>query len=139
MKAFLKNYHQTPRKVRLVVDSIRGKSVVQAQRTLLFMPKYAAPTIAKLLDSAVANARSSGASPEELFIKMIAVNKGLVAKRGRPFARGRSGTIRKAMSHVTLELGLLSSKTPKKSAKPAKVPTSEPKTVVKKTVAKKSK
>ena len=117
MKAFLKNYHQTPRKVRLVADSIRGKSVVQAQRTLLFMPKYAAPAISKLLDSALANARAVGASPEELFIKMIAVNKGIVARRGRPFARGRSGTIHKAMSHVTLELGMLSTMKPKKGAK----------------------
>ncbi len=105
MKASLKNYHQSPRKVRLVADAIRGKSVSQAQRLLKFMPKYAAPAIAKMLDSAVANAGRSGTSAEQLFVKMIAVNKGMVSKRGRPFARGRSGVIRKAMSHVTLELG----------------------------------
>ncbi len=105
MKAFLKNYHQSPRKVRLVANAIRGKSVVQAQRSLMFMNKYAAPAIGKLLDSAIANARSSGATAEELFIKTIAVNKGVVGKRGRPFARGRSGVIRKTMSHVSLELG----------------------------------
>ncbi len=105
MKAFLKNYHQSPRKVRLVADAIRGKSVVQAQKTLMFMPKYAAPAISKLLDSALANARVNGASPDDLFIKMIGVDKGVMSKRGRPFARGRSGVIRKTMSHVTLELG----------------------------------
>ena len=116
MKAFLKNYHQSTRKVRLVADTIRGKSVAQAQRTLLFMPKYAAPAIVKLLNSAVANARTSGVTPEELFVKMIAVNKGIVGKRGRPFARGRSGVIHKEFSHVTLELGLLTAMKPKKGA-----------------------
>lgn len=105
MKAHLSNHHQPPRKVRLVADSIRGKKVPDALRLLTFMPKYAAPVLAKLLNSAVANARNSGATAEELYIKTIEVNKGLVSKRGRPFARGRSGVIRKTMSHITLELG----------------------------------
>ena len=102
MKATLKNYHQSPRKVRLVADMIRGKSVVAARAALHFLPKKSSPTIAKLLDSAVAN---SGIAPDVLFVKSIAVNKGAVMRRSRPFARGRSGTIRKTMSIVTLELG----------------------------------
>jgi large subunit ribosomal protein L22 len=105
MKALLKNYHQSPRKVRLVADLIRGKSVPAARAALLFMPQKSSPAISKLLDSAVANARTSGVSVESLFVKSIAVNKGAVARRSRPFARGRAGSIRKTMSIVTLELG----------------------------------
>lgn len=106
MKALLKNYHQSPRKVRLVADLIRGKSVPQARAALMFMPQKSSPAIAKLLSSAVANARSTGKSESELFVKSIAVNKGTVMRRARPFARGRSGSIRKTMSIVTLELGM---------------------------------
>jgi large subunit ribosomal protein L22 len=102
MKATLKNYHQSPRKVRLVADMIRGKSVPAARAALHFLPKKSSPAISKLLESAVAN---SGATPDALFVKSIAVNKGAVMRRARPFSRGRSGSIRKTMSIVTLELG----------------------------------
>lgn len=105
MKAFLKNYRQAPRKVALVAHMIRGKKVVVAERELAFLSKKASPVFAKLLASAVANARAVGASPEELFIKTLTVNKGAMQKRGRPFSRGRSGVIRKTMSHVEIELG----------------------------------
>lgn len=105
MKALLKNYHQSPRKVRLVADLIRGKSVVRAKRELQYLPKKSSGAVEKLLDSAIANARTQGASEEQLFVKTIAVNKGMVMRRYRPFARGRAGSIRKTMSIVTLELG----------------------------------
>lgn len=105
MKALLKNYHQSPRKVRLVADLIRGKSVPAARVALRFLPKKSSPAIAKLLDSAIANARAHGATPEHLFVKSITVNKGAVLRRARPFARGRSGSIHKEMSIVALELG----------------------------------
>ena len=124
MRASLQNYHQSPRKVRLVADLIRGKSVPAAIQALTFLPKKSAPAVAKLLNSAIANARSSGASAEELFIKTIAVNKGVMSKRGRPFARGRSGVIRKTMSHVTLELGRFAPPA-KKPARAKKVSTSK--------------
>lgn len=102
MKASLKNYHQSPRKVRLVADMLRGKSVPAARAALHFLPKKSAPALSKLLDSAVANANIA---PDQLYVKTIAVNKGGVMRRARPFARGRSGSIRKTMSIVTLELG----------------------------------
>ncbi len=105
MKALLKNYHQAPRKVRLVADLIRGKSVPAARSALTFLPKKSSPVITKLLDSAVANARGTGHTAENLFVKTITVNKGTVMKRSRPFARGRSGTLRKEMSIIFLELG----------------------------------
>ena len=102
MKATLKNFRQAPRKVRLIADMIRGKSVPAARAALLFMDKKSSPAIEKLLNSAVAN---SGVAPDSLFVKTIAVNKGIVMRRARPFARGRAGSIRKTMSIVTLELG----------------------------------
>ncbi len=114
MKALLTNYHQAPRKVRLVADLIRGKSVPAARAALSYLPKKSSPAIGKLLDSAIANAGAIGASPENLFIKTITVNKGLVMRRARPFARGRSGSIRKEMSIIFLELGA-STKPPKAS------------------------
>src|SRR5438552_75510 len=98
MKALLTNYHQSPRKVRLVADLIRGKSVPAARAALRYLPKKSSPAISKLLDSAVANARSRGASAEQLFVKTVTVNKGAVMRRSRPFARGRAGAVRKTMS-----------------------------------------
>lgn len=104
MKALLTNYHQSPRKVRLVADLIRGKSVASARAALTFLPKKSSPAISKLLDSAVANARAVGNTAEDLFVKTITVDKGLVMRRSRPFARGRAGAVRKTMSIVFLEL-----------------------------------
>lgn len=105
MKATLKNYKQSPRKVRLVADLIRDKSVSGAKAALRFLPKKSSPAIEKLLDSAVANARNVGASTDTLFVKKITVDKGRVLRRSRPFARGRAGSIRKTMSIISLELG----------------------------------
>lgn len=115
MKALLKNYHQAPRKVRLVADLIRGKSVPAAREALMFLSKKSSPVLAKLLDSAVANAKGSGRAAEDLFVKTITVNKGAVLKRYRPFARGRSGSLHKEMSIVAIELGE-SVAAPKKAA-----------------------
>ncbi len=127
MKALLKNYKQSPRKVRLVADLIRGKSVPQAKQALSFLPKKSAPVMEKLLDSAIANARSMGSHADDLFVKTVTVDKGTVMRRYRPFARGRSGTMRKTMSIVRLELGAYTSA--------SKVP-SAPKPAAKKTVKK---
>lgn len=127
MKALLTNYHQSPRKVRLVADLIRGKSVLEARVALHYLLKKSSPAIEKLLDSAVANARSRGASAENLFVKTITVDKGAVMRRARPFARGRSGSIRKTMSIVALELGTRQV-SGKPAAKKPKASTSKPRT-----------
>lgn len=119
MKALLTNYHQSPRKVRLVADLIRGKSIAQAKAALMFLPKKSSPAIEKLLDSAVSNARQVGQEAENLFVKTIQVNKGLAMRRFMPKARGRASQFRKTMSIVSLELGMLSA-APKKVAKAAK-------------------
>lgn len=119
MKATLSNYHQSPRKVRLVIDLIRGKSIADARAALQFLPKKSAPAIEKLLSSAVANARGAGMTPDNLFVKNISVDKGYVMRRYRPFARGRAGAVRKTMSIVRMELGTraASPKAAKKSSK----------------------
>ena len=105
MKALLTNYRQSPRKVRLVVDMVRGKSIRDARAALLHLPNKSTYAITKLLDSAVANAARVGALLDNLFVKKITVDKGAVMRRARPFARGRSGTVRKTMSIISLELG----------------------------------
>ena len=92
--------------MRLVADLVRGKSVAAARLALTFLPKKSSPMMEKLIDSAVANARSAGVSESDLFIKTITVDKGAVMRRARPFGRGRSGTIRKTMSIIALELGV---------------------------------
>ena len=112
----LKNYHQPPRKVRLVANLIRGKSVPSARAALSYLPKKSAPAMFKLLDSAVANARENGIAIDQLFIKTITVDKGAVLKRVRPFGRGRAGRLHKVMSIIKLELGTSTSSTPKKAA-----------------------
>lgn len=106
MKAFLKNYNQAPRKVRLIADLVRGKSVPQAQIALTFLPKKSSPVISGLLASAVANAGQAGYAAEDLFVKTITVDKGMVLKRTRPFKQGRAGRLHHIMSHIALELGV---------------------------------
>ena len=105
MKAFLKNYRQSPRKVRLIADLIRGKKVNDALTTLKFVDKRAAGPFAKVIASAVANAKDQGKNIENLFIKAVAVDKGVVYKRFTPRARGSASRINKRNSHIRVELG----------------------------------
>ncbi|HWO07574.1 MAG TPA: 50S ribosomal protein L22 [Candidatus Paceibacterota bacterium] len=124
MKAVLSNFKQSPRKVRLVADMIRGKNVSAAKDALLFLPKKSAPEMIKLLNSAIANARQKGMNPDELVVKSVSVDKGTVLRRYTPKARGRGAAIRRAMSHVVLELGEGAQKTkPARAAKTAKAKT----------------
>ena len=105
MKAILKNYRQSPRKVRVVADTIRGKDVSVAELNLSFLPKRASDPILGLLRSAVANALANNqANPEGLFVKDIRVEKGLVLKRFMPAARGSAHPVKKRASHVIIEL-----------------------------------
>lgn len=105
MKSFLKNYRQSPRKVRLVADLVRGKNVDNALVQLDFLPKRASDPIKKLLSSAVANALNAGAQKENLFVKEIRVDKGIVMKRMMPAAMGSGHRINKRTSHVAIVLG----------------------------------
>jgi large subunit ribosomal protein L22 len=105
MKAFLKNYRQSPRKVRLVANLVKGKGVTEAVTELDFLAKRASEPLKKLLLSAVANAKQTGAEAENLFVKELRVDKGLVMKRMMPAAMGSAHMLQKRMSHVTLVLG----------------------------------
>jgi large subunit ribosomal protein L22 len=105
MKAVLKNYRQSPRKVRLLADLVRGKKVGKALEVLSFTNKRAAEPVVKLINSAVANAKQHGADVEKLFVKSIAVDKGIVLKRFMPRARGSAAQILKRASHISVELG----------------------------------
>src|SRR3990167_7811144 len=105
MKAFLKNYRQSPRKVRLVAGLVRGKNVAQAIAELDFLAKRAGLPIKKLLLSAVANAKQMGIDADNLFIKELRVDKGIVMKRMMPAAMGTGHRINKRTSHLTLVLG----------------------------------
>lgn len=105
MKAFLKNYRQSPRKVRLVADLIRGKKLDSALMILSQGSKRVDTPIKKLLESAIANAKTTGVNEENLIVKEIQVNEGIVFKRYKPRARGRAFTIRKKTSHISVQLG----------------------------------
>lgn len=104
MRAFLKNYRQSPRKVRLVAGLIKGKKVGEAIVSLDFLAKRAGLPIKKLLLSAIANAVQLKIEKENLFIKELRVDKGIVMKRMMPRAMGRGHRINKRTSHITLVL-----------------------------------
>ena len=105
MKAILKNYRQSPRKVRLLADLVRGKKVVDALGTLKFLDKRASGPFSKVIESAIANAKSQGKDETKLFVKAVAVDKGTVLKRSMPRARGSASRINKRNSHISVELG----------------------------------
>jgi len=105
MKAFLKNYRQSPRKVRLIADLVRGKKVSEALVTLQFVDKRAADPFAKMIKSAVANAADQGKNTDNLVVKTVTVNKGVTYRRMMPRARGSASRINKRNSHILVELG----------------------------------
>ncbi len=105
MKAVLRNYRQSPRKVRLIADLVRGKEVVRAIPILNAVSKRAALPVRKLIDSAVANAKGQGVAATDLTIKEIRVDEGPTLKRIMPRARGSAAPIRKRTSHVSVVLG----------------------------------
>ena len=103
MKASLNNYRQSPRKVRLVADLIKGKSVSAALAQLQILPKRAAEPLAKLLQSAVANAGSK-TELASWRVQSIRVDAGATLKRIRPRARGMAHRINKRTSKVAVTL-----------------------------------
>jgi large subunit ribosomal protein L22 len=104
MKAILRSYRQSPRKVRLIADAIRGRNVSDALLLLDYAPKRAAQMVKKVLASALANAKSAGRTGASLVVKQIGVDKGRTLYRNMPRARGRGASIRKRTSHIRIEL-----------------------------------
>lgn len=104
MKSFVKNYRQSPRKVRLLADLVRGKKVNDAITTLAFSDKTAALPMKKALESALANAKNQGKAAENLVVSKIAVDKGTVMTKFMPRARGSASPINRRSSHIAIEL-----------------------------------
>lgn len=100
------NYaHIAPRKMRLIIDMVKGRNVSEAELVLGSLIKRGAAPVLKLLKSAVANAAHNFQLDESgLYVKDVKVNAGPVAKRMMPRAFGRGATIRKRTSHVVLVL-----------------------------------
>ena len=92
-----------PRKVRLVVDQIRGKNIAEARTILAFSERSAAETVLKVLNSAVANAENNyGMRADDLIVKTTFVDEGPTLKRIRPRAKGSASRINKRTSHITV-------------------------------------
>jgi len=105
IKAILRFYRQSPRKVRLVVDAIRGLGVIEAEGKLSHLARRASGPVLKLLRSAMANAKHNhGLEGGVLFVKEIRVDQGPTFKRWMPRAHGRATPLRKRTSHVTIIL-----------------------------------
>ena len=102
-KAVLRFVRMAPRKMRMVIDLIRGRDVAEALTLLKYLPRAAAAVIEKLLQSAVENAgqRDLG-DPESLRIVRAYVDGGPTLKRFQPRAQGRASPIHKRTSHVTI-------------------------------------
>jgi len=105
VKAYLRHLRMAPRKVRLVADLIRGKSVEEAQNILNFTTKRVALPLLKLLKQAIFNAKNNFQLDEKnLYISKIIVDEGPKLKRVFPRARGHADEIQKKTSHITLVL-----------------------------------
>ena len=105
VQAVAKWVRMSPRKARLVVDHIRGRSVPEARTVLAFTPRAAAREIEKVLSSAVANAEANhNLVGDELVVSAAFVDEGPVMKRWRARARGRAARIHKPTCHITVKL-----------------------------------
>ncbi|MEZ0234667.1 MAG: 50S ribosomal protein L22 [Actinomycetota bacterium] len=102
-RATMKYVRTSPRKMRRVIDMIRGQHVVEARRILRFSPLGPTPDVEKLLNSAIANAEQQpGVIEENLMVSRAWVDDGPTLRRYRPRAYGRATRVRKRTSHVTL-------------------------------------
>ncbi len=105
IKAKLSDYRESPRKVRLVADLVRGKKVERALQELSFVNKKATRVIKKLLESAVANAKhNEGIDKKDLLLQEIRVDNGPTMKRFRAGARGQAYPLKRRTSHISIAL-----------------------------------
>jgi len=117
VRAVAKWVRISPRKARLVIDHIRGRSVPEARTVLAFTTRAAAHEIEKVLRSAVANAEANhGLVGDNLVVSSAHVDEGLIIKRWKPRARGRVARIRKRTCHITIKLTPLDGAVPAKAA-----------------------
>jgi len=103
VRSVQKYVRMTPRKARLVVDAVRGKSVNEALDALKFMNRAAARTVAEAVKSAAANAEQNNhMDPADLYISEIYADTAPTAKRFQPGPRGRANPILKRSTHITV-------------------------------------
>ena len=103
VRATAKTVRYTPRKVRLVLDLIRGKSVDEALAILKFTPNHAAEAVYKVVKSAAANATNNNLLDyDSLYVKECYANEGITLKRYMPRAKGSASQILKRTSHITV-------------------------------------
>ena len=103
VRAVARYVRVSPRKARIVIDQIRGKSVEQAREILRFTNRGIAETVEKTLNSAVANAEHNNhLRAETLVVKRAYADEGPTLKRIRPRAKGSASRIRKRTSHITI-------------------------------------
>ncbi len=102
--ATLKTHNQTPRKVRLVTDLIKGKKIPAALAALESLPKRASEPISKLIRSAAASAKIEGKNPDGLKVQSIIVESAGMTKRYMPRAFGRASAIRRRKSRIKVVL-----------------------------------
>jgi large subunit ribosomal protein L22 len=102
--AKLTGHRQSPRKVRLVADYVRGKKVTDALVELDFLGKRAGKSVKKLIASALANAKDKGHNGDDLYVSEIRVDDGPTMFRREMRAQGRSNVIRKRTSHIQVAL-----------------------------------
>ena len=107
--ATLKSHNQPQRKTRLVTELVKGKKVPAALAALQFLPKRASATVAKLISSAAANAKNRGENVDELVVKIIVENAGML-KKYMPRAFGRASMIRRRKSRLIVTLALAPAK-----------------------------
>lgn len=133
-RAIARFIRTAPRKLRLVADAIRGKSVNEALTLLRFTPKHAAGILRNVVLSARANAEHSyHMNPESLIISNVQIDGGPVLKRFMPRAMGRAASIRKRTSHITVRVRELSTVTgPSKRKRMQRTASSTPAPVAKK-------
>ena len=104
-RASLKHARISARKVKIVIDLIRGKDVQEALAILKFTPKAASPLVEKLVKSAIANAENNhNMDASKLYIAEIYANQGATMKRIRAATQGRANRIRKRTSHIEVVL-----------------------------------
>ena len=102
-KAVLRRFRQSPRKVRMVADMIRGRKVDEALSILKFQPRKAARMLSKVLTSAIANAtENEKADADRLVVKAVAIDPGPTDKRWLARSMGRANRINRRTSHVTV-------------------------------------
>ncbi len=105
VQATAKYLRHSTRKTRLVTSAIIGLPVAQASAILRHMPQGAARDVAKVLDSAAANAENNhDLAPDDLWVVEAIANEGPTIKRIRPRAQGRAFAIHKPMTHITVVL-----------------------------------